>query len=155
MGWEWEKPGRFLRPQCRPDFCEGERGSLGVVLREYPQGWWGAGSPWGNFTHQRNPISHRIGLISYPCWEPWETWSLCKGGGEFRMHHLPSIKLPPQETWEAHIHGCHTSYTKRCNQKMVGSNTKVAISLFHISKASKISECRKARMELRQVWPST
>lgn len=31
VGWEWEKPGRFLRPQCGSDSCEGEReGSFGV-----------------------------------------------------------------------------------------------------------------------------
>ena len=46
--------------------------------------------------------------------------------------------------------GATPEHRKMCDHEKMGSYTKIAINLSHISKAFTISECRRARMELRQ-----
>ena len=59
----------------------------------------------------RKIISQSWDWIHIPNWEPvWSLFSVQRGS-EFRG---PSIsKSPPQDTWEAHIHTCHTWYPEK------------------------------------------
>ena len=59
----------------------------------------------------RKIISQSWDWIHIPNWEPvWSVFSVQRGS-EFRG---PSIsKSPPQDTWEAHIHTCHTWYPQK------------------------------------------
>lgn len=109
------------------DLIEGSFRLKYSVLQGRLQGWWREGPLSSSYPSEENYFSQNWAYV-ISLLRVYEKCGLCaKEDGEFRMYYpgFPSSKSLPQETWEAHIHGCHTWNTEKiCDHEKVRSYTK-------------------------------